>query len=344
MKLTRKNTHSYIIIILLFVCAFFLFIGCLRDQRIESMDDYENAELVCNLNREKNGSGFYSRFFQMLNYFAFCEKNKINFTVKSDNWAFKWKNGWSDYFEDISLNFYSPQRVIDKGLHELVDDQLKIIDYKNAIPKVYKYNDYTKAEIQKTKAEFGLEDGKYDSIFIRRGDKLAVESVFIKEDVYLDLLLAKNPNCKTIFLQTDDYNCFIELEKQIKSRNLKIQLFTICDKESAGVIVNRGEIDNLNGALKNNEKNKQYLEKIIDKLNKTKPVAEMNSDEIQKHMMDMIIGIDIACKSNICITDYQSNVSRFIKLYHNNPANVYDVSNPDVDIDYEKVICPTFGF
>jgi hypothetical protein len=209
---------------------------------------------------------------------------------------------------------------------------------------VYKYNQYTKDEIQKIRDSFSLENGKYDSIFIRRGDKLSSESIFIPEDKYLDLLLRKNPNCKTIFLQTDDYNCFLELEKQIKTRKLPIQLFTICDKESVGVIVNRNEKDNLNNAVQHNETNKQYLSTVIDKLNNTKPVAEMNSEEIRKHTMDMLIGVDIVCNSNICITDYQSNVSRFIKLFHRNPSNVYDISNPEKDIDYEKVICPTFGF
>jgi hypothetical protein len=257
---------------------------------------------------------------------------------------FKWKHGWSDYFEDISLNYYKSEKIHDKGLHEIIDENLKIIDYKDAIPKVYKYNSYVKEEIQKMRTLFSLEDGNYDSIFIRRGDKLSSESVIITEDKYLDLLIKKNPNCKTVFLQTDDYNCFLELNKQIKMRGLRIQLLTICEKESVGVVVNRSETDNLNNAVQHNEKNKQYLTTIIDKLNKTKPVAEMNSEEIKKHTMDMLIGVDIVCKSNICVTDYQSNVSRFIKLFHNNSSNVYDVNSPDVDIDYEKVICPTFGF
>jgi hypothetical protein len=56
----------------------------------------------------------------------------------------------------------------------------------------------------------------------------------------------------------------------------------------------------------------------------------------------MIIGIDICSKSNICICDYQSNVSRFIKLFHNNPNNVYDIINED--IDYNKIQNPAYGF
>lgn len=343
MKRINKS-YIYVILCLLFICIFALLIKGLSYPEIESMTDYENAEVVGNLDKNKSGSGFYSRFFQILNYYIFCERNKVNFTIKSDDWLYKYKTGWSDYFEDVSLNFYTPEKVIDLGLHQTIDDTFKIIDYKNAIPAVYKYNDYTRSEIQTIKSSFGLEDGKYDAIYIRRGDKLVAESVFIPEEKYLNLLLIKNPNCKTIFLQTDDYNCFVELEKQINVQRLPIKVVTTCDKDSVGVIVHKNEISGLNDAAKHHDKNKQYLETIIDKLNKTKPVHEMNSEEIRKHTMDILVGVEIASKSKVCITDYQSNVARFIKLYHVNPSNVYDVNNPDNDIDYEKAICPTFGF
>ena len=58
----------------------------------------------------------------------------------------------------------------------------------------------------------------------------------------------------------------------------------------------------------------------------------------------MLVGIDIVLHSNICITDYQSNVARFIKLAHTNPKNVYDVTQPDFNLDNNKVIMPSYGF
>jgi len=99
----------------------------------------------------------------------------------------------------------------------------------------------------------------------------------------------------------------------------------------------------LNESAKNNKSNKDYLSKNIDKLNQTKAVEDMNNEEIYKHTLDMIVGVDIVANSNICITDYQSNVSRFIKLFHKIPNNVYDVNSTN-DIDYEKKICPSFSF
>jgi len=53
----------------------------------------------------------------------------------------------------------------------------------------------------------------------------------------------------------------------------------------------------------------------------------------------MIIGLDIVFNSNICVTEYQSNVSRFIKLAHKNFDNVYNIMDPNNDIDINKKIC-----
>jgi hypothetical protein len=66
----------------------------------------------------------------------------------------------------------------------------------------------------------------------------------------------------------------------------------------------------------------------------------MNTDEIYKHTLDMVIGIDILIYSKYCVLDYQSNVSRFIKLTHYHPENVIDVEG--FDLDLEKEICPAF--
>jgi hypothetical protein len=70
----------------------------------------------------------------------------------------------------------------------------------------------------------------------------------------------------------------------------------------------------------------------------------MNNEEIYNHTLEMLIGIDIVLKSNIVVTDYSSNVARFIKLKHSNSDNVYDVISKSNNIDYNKMICPSRGF
>lgn len=320
---------KYFIFFFMFFFILYLFIA------------YESSKKYTIVSILSNKAGFFSTFFHTLNHYIYCKKNHINFRINSKDWLFKSINGFSDYFEkSTDLNYYDDSKYELEYGHGNQIGNYTIQEYVNIIPEIYKYNDDTIKEIQKTKMRFNLIDGNYDSIFIRRGDKLGNESQFLEESKYIDLLLQKNPLCHTIFLQTDDYNCFLGLKKYIDSRNLKIQLYTICDPDSMGVIVRNHEKNVLNTTIKN----KQYLDSIIDRLNETKSVEDMNSDEIYQHTITMLIGIDILIHSNICVLDYQSNVSRFIKLTHKNPKNVYDIMNPDTDIDYLKRVCPTNSF
>ena len=70
----------------------------------------------------------------------------------------------------------------------------------------------------------------------------------------------------------------------------------------------------------------------------------MNKKEIYNHTINLIVGIDIVLKSKFCVTDYQSNVGRFIKLAYNNSDNVFNVLDENNDIDYTTKICPAFSF
>lgn len=304
-------------------------------------DSFEDADtIISNLG---NNAGFYSMFFFTVNHYIYCKKQKKNFVIQSDDWLFKSNRGWEDYFQKTELK--NLDRVNMKTLgHSNVIEDYPIIEYQKAIPELYVYNEKTKEEIKSTKNKFGLIDGEYDSIFIRRGDKLGEESNFITEEKYIDLLLKKKSNCKTIFLQTDDYNCYKKIEEIIKNRQLNIKLHTLCNDDSYGVVVHNRQKGILNESANNNETNKAYLSTIIDKLNNTKPVEEMNGEEKYRHSMDMIVGIDIVLSSHTCITDYQSNVSRFIKLAHKTPQNVFDIDSSTNELDYNKIICPAFSF
>ena len=307
----------------------------LFDSRVESFDT-----VVSKL--EKN-AGFFSMLFFLLNHYIYCKKTQTNFIVDTSKWLFTYKLGWIDYFEDIDLHYNDGKEIHSVG-HNSILEEYPILEYKNYIHDIYKYNEKTKNAIDSIKYKLNLSEKNYDSIFIRRGDKLGEESILITEEKYVDLLLKHNPSCKYIFLQTDDYTCYLNVKKYIKSKQLDIRVETLCDKDSVGVIVHNRQRDILNNASVHNEHNKEYLTKIKDKLNTTKAVEDMSPDEKYKHVMDMIIGIDILIHSNICITDYQSNVARFIKLKHSTPEKVYDVNSPDKDIDYTKIVCPAYSF
>ena len=288
------------------------------------------------------GSGFYAGFFCMLNHYIYCKKHKKNFKILSENWLFKKQDGWTDYFKNIELKYNDDVDTQHPGFLNILED-FPIKDYKYNIPELYIYNENTIHEIQKTKERLNVLNKNYDSIFIRRGDKLIDESVILQTDDYLKLLLKKNPNCKTIFLQTDDYNTYIELQKYNEERQLQLEIITLCDKNMTGVIVyNHLKPLILNPDISKPKNNQDYLSTIKSNIENTKSVNEMNPDEIYNHTMTMIIGIDIIANSNICICDYQSNVARFIKLFHKNSDNVFDVMNENTDIDYNKKVCPVY--
>jgi hypothetical protein len=328
-----------ILLILLLLAIYVIFQLNYKNQlsNIEKFDD-----TIISILDNRPGHGFFSMFFFTLNHYIYCKMNKINFKIKSDTWLFKYKNGWSDYFTDTELNYNPTNTIKNYSVLDKLDDY-NFQTYRNAINDIYVFNPTTINKINEIKSKYNLVDYQYDSIFIRRGDKLSSESTYYKDELYLQLLLTKNPNCNTIFLQTDDYNSYLNLKTYITDNNLPIKLYTLCDENSFGVIVNNIQKDKLNNASINNNENKDYISSIITKLNNTKSVEDMNSDEIYKHTLDMIIGIDIINHSNICICDMQSNVARFIKLSHKNPDNVYDIINPDYQIDYNKNIEPWYS-
>ena len=338
MKFLMKTYHLALILFLIAI----IFIGAaFYYKNTETFEGMSKATIVSNLDKR---AGFYSMLFFTINHYIFCRNNKINFRIKSDDWLFKSDKGWTDYFEDVKLIYYEPQEGMEENIVIDTLGNFTLFQYKEAIRDFYHYNEKTSAEIAKEKARFNLVNEAYDCIFIRRGDKLGEESRVLAEDIYLSLLLEKNPDCKVIFVQTDDYNSYIKIKELVESNNLDISVHTLCDPESSGVVVYGSQKGKLNDALENNEDNKDYLSKVIDKMNASKSVEEMNSDVIYKHSMDMIIGIDILANSNVCVTDYQSNVSRFIKLIHKHPENVYNIMDPTNDIDYSKTAFPGHGF
>jgi len=306
-------------------------------------DNINNKEdlIISVLNKS---SGFFSQLFFMFNHYLYCYNNFINFKLESSNWLFTYKDGWTDYFEDINLQFHPHIAKSHKYNHGNVIFNYTINDYKEIINKIYKYNKTTISKINSIKQELDLNDNNYDSIFIRRGDKLYSESILINALDFVKLLLTINPECKKIFLQTDDYNTFIEIDNYLKSINSDIVLLTLCDKNNKGVIVFNIYKYNFIDKTSIYNQNKEYIKTILSDIKNTKSVQEMNNCEIYDHTINMIVGLDIVCKSNICITDYQSNCSRFIKLYHNNINNVYNVVDKTNSLDLTKKICPSYSF
>jgi len=315
-------------------------------------------------------AGFYSILFFTINHYMACKKNKGSFKIDSSEWLFKSVNGWTDYFRSIDfmgdadseeyiltddearLIEISPiKRELKDGIitvrtgHNALIDNFNMHEYKRTIHNdFYLYNDAVQKEIDDTKERLGLLPGEYDTIFIRRGDKLFCESQYYDTEKYVALLLQKHPECTTIFLQTDDYNCFLDIEKYIHDNDLSIKVITLCDPKSTGVVVFERDfnVDVHNCKIGGNQSNIQYVEKIAENLHQTKPVNKMNSEEIYRHTVDMLVGVDICLYSKYCILDNQSNVARFISIAHNDHTKLFDVRYPDENIVMGWTMCPAY--
>jgi len=318
-------------IVILFLC--FIIIFGLYNTLSSQIEPFENINIISKLD---NGAGFYSQLFFLINHYMYCKENKQNFKIDSEGWIYKSKDGWTDYFKPIELKYYDSNDEKVYGHLKTINDY-SIESYKHAIPEIYVYNESVINNITNTKRKLMLDN--YDAIYIRRGDKLVSEVKISQEFIYIELLLKKNPNCKTIFLQTDDYTCFTNIQKYITDNKWNIRLVTTCHESSAGAITNKNYKNDLKNPIKENA---EYISSISDKLQNTKPIEDMNSEEKYEHTLELLTGIDICIHSNICICDYSSNVSRFIKLAHDNTDNVFDINNTVVD--FTKKTSPAFVF
>jgi hypothetical protein len=290
-----------------------------------------------------DGGGFFCMFFFLINHYIYCEKYKINFKIDSENWQFLYKNGWLDYFSKELFSYNNYSENIQKYEMPNIIKNFRLVDYKIAINNFYinNYNDFLKNKIEEIKIKYSLIDKEYGSIFIRRGDKLYYESTFYDTQNYIKLLLEKYTNCKIIFLQTDDYNTYIDLNNYINQYQLNITVITLCKKLMKGFVTH--------SKLKNSKcsinENINYINIINNDLNNINSLDQMTKEEIFDHTVNMLVGIDIVINSKICITDYQSNVSRFIKLAHNNFDNVFTIEESNDDLNLDKMIkCPCFSF
>jgi hypothetical protein len=273
-------------------------------------------------------SGFFSMFFFTLNHALYANENYLNFRINTEEWIYKYKDGWKDYFEPYEINEHTQIFNVIKRYPNVLSDY-SIADYKRMISAMYRYNQQTTDYISDAKSRLNLTDGSYDSIFVRRGDKISDENEYNGPEKYIDALVFRNPSAKVVYVQTDDFTVIEEMRTHITKKQMTLEIKTLCDETK------KGELVFSNYKEEDNDNEESPSDKIVE---------NMSTSEIYKHTISMIAGIDLACNSNICVLDYESNIGRFIKLFHKNSANVFNLLDPNNDIDYKKMICPAFSF
>ena len=286
------------------------------------------------------GGGFFSIFFFVLNHFLYSKKIKENFYIESSEWIFKYNENFGDYFlNKYEYNEKYSHEKITYAQHGSVFGDFTLDEYREAIKELYVYNKKIINIINAKRTELHLTDKKYDSIFVRRGDKLISESVLINTKTYVDLLLKKNPKCNTIFVQTDDYDVYLDVCRIVKGLNIRV--LTLCRKDDRGMIIFDKYKRKIKTRLRNNNSEDEYFNynKMMQQ-----SIETYNKEQMYDHVVTMITGIDIVINSNLCVLDYQSGVSRFIKLAHNDFNNVISVENCHELELHGKYRCPAYTF
>lgn len=323
MKVTKAHVNIILIILVTFLYFYVTF--------------FSKSYLESKMGKE---SGFFSMFFFTLNHALYAKSNYLNFKINTQDWMFKFQEGWNDYFEPYEINEHTQIFHIIKQYPNLLTEY-SISEYKQIIPLIYRYNQKTLDYIRDVKSRLNLVDGAYDSIFIRRGDKIiSGESEYDSAEKYIDALVSINPAVKVVYVQSDDYGVIEEMRLHISKKQMTLELKTLCEEWQRGTVVftNYKDIDFYVG------KDSEYVKKNKEALLANKSVEEMSPSEVYNHTIIMLAGIDLVCKSNICVLDYESNVGRFIKLFHTNPNNVFNILDPANDINYKKMVCPAFSF
>jgi len=291
------------------------------------------------INLPKNDGGFFCQVWKLMSKYIFSKKHSLKTYIDDSNWMFNHGNGWLDYFEKKrSLEIIDLSTLIEGDVYldvnENLLDQFTLNEYKEAFNEIFILNDSLKIKVENTLKMFNLDE--FDSIMIRRGDKMYGESHYISTEKYVTKLLEKDT--KKIFVQTDDYDAYLEVCTLVKDKN--IEVFTTCPKDKLGCFVFNYSPE-VGSTL--TEENDKYL-KNLTHLPKKKSVNQYSSSEMKEHVEEMLVGLEVCLKSRYLATDYQSNVTRYLVVNHKEPSNVISIGN-ETKLDFNTPMrCPTYGF
>ena len=261
----------------------------------------------------KSTLGFFSDAFRLLENYMICKHQGVTLYLNSVEWTFAHTLGWSDYFITMSEKPESPvpEIAIDREDIRI----FTVAQYKQTIKELFVFQPYLLEKSSDLQKELGLD--RYVAVFIRRGDKLLGESLFIHMNFYAHLALQKNPS--TIFVQTDDYRAFLEFKDIIHGVNNAIRVVTTCPETKFGMFFKSLDIEEARPALylHNNitykyPHNMEYLSTNIPQ----KPLEDYTNTEMREHVEEMLVGIIICQRADFIVLDHMSNVSRLIHFSH----------------------------
>jgi hypothetical protein len=271
----------------------------------------------------------------LVGHYLFAKKHKLALSIADNAWLFKHTLGLKDYFD--SIDTHTPEKVYQMPLFHICtgDERISINrftvkEYKEAFSFVTRLNKYMEEKKQAVMKELGLIEGKYDAIMIRRGEKIYCESYYIDTKDFITKLAERKTNI--IFVQTDDYNGYLEACEEAKKIDPNIRVVTTCPPTQHGIINFKLAREGLNNLFYNKinnfvtqETNKEYCQETINKIGKS--IEEYTPEEVRVHAEESIIGLEICSLSRFLCMDLQSNVNRYLFLKHNNIENIIIVES-----------------
>jgi hypothetical protein len=228
-----------------------------------------------------NGGGFGSVFNFLCRVYIYAKKAGQHFFIEhDDNWRYKYKNGWHDYFK--TLKIYDPNIKYDK-VEKYSHGQTGTIpeytlgDYTACIKEVLVLNDELAKRVEEYIRSIG---GSYKAVYVRRGDKtvgLAKENDAISVgDIVKMGDISKNDK---VFIMTDDYSVVEDIKAILPAENI----FTLTPQSSKGAIA--------------------------------EDIFAMSPEKKKEHGEELFISFFVFVKASRGWTDNRSNIGRLHKIY-----------------------------
>lgn len=298
----------------------------------------------------KASGGYCNQLWHLVGYYLYAHAHDLEFILDDSVWGWKNNKGWDDYFcsnfkllknmSSLTKPIYYNPNCENTGYLRPELNKFSLTNYEDAYKNTMILTEQMDFQLKHVMEKFDLVPGKFDAMMVRRGSKMFHESTYISTDIYLDALIKKNT--QTIFLQTDDYNCYEELQALIDERQLDINIFTICpESKRGGVTAHKHELDMIRKNI-NSAKNKKYTNEFIKYCKKAED--EYTPVEMRVHMEEIIIGLEICLLSNYLCVDLQSNITRMLFARRTDKSKVLVCDNSLVPENNKILINPAHPF
>ena len=275
---------------------------------------------------ENKKGGFFCQILKLASNYLYAKKHNLSFFVEDSAWLFQHSRGWRDYFTSLHvirekippLPIHPELEVEDERLHAYT-----LQEYMDIIEEIFQVQEEVQDRYEKERKTLPEE---YNSIVIRRGDKMYGEAFYISTMEYVKKLLEKSE--LPIFVQTDDYTAYEEVCECVQRLNKHIDVRTTCPVDKHGTFVFNYE-PSIGSVV--SEQNNKYLMKLTTRHQKS--VNQYSPAERKEYVEELLVGLKICMESRYAVTDFQSNCTRFLVCAHHHPSNVLSVG---------PIVCPPY--